>query len=78
MSGWVEVNGALTREFRYRDFNEAFAFMTRVAVLAEEHQHHPEWTNVWNKVMIRLSTHEAGGTVTDKDWRLAEAIDKVA
>lgn len=78
MSSWVEVNGALTREFRYRDFNEAFAFMTRVAVLAEEHQHHPEWTNVWNKVMIRLSTHEAGGTVTDKDWRLAEAIDKVA
>lgn len=78
MSGWVEVNGALAREFRYRDFNEAFAFMTRVAVLAEEHQHHPEWTNVWNRVMIRLSTHEAGGTVTDKDWRLAKAIDKVA
>lgn len=67
----------LTRTFMFKDFSEAFAFMTRVALLAEKQDHHPEWTNVWNKVEIRLSTHDAGDIVTDKDKKLAEAIDKL-
>lgn len=75
MSGWTEDGGALTRRFVFRDFNEAFGFMARVALLADKQDHHPEWTNVWNRVDIRLSTHSAGNTVTDKDRQLASAID---
>lgn len=78
MNGWTEADGALSRTFLFRDFSEAFAFMTRVALLAEQHQHHPDWSNAWNKVVIRLSTHDAKGTVTEKDRRLAEAIDGIA
>jgi len=78
MSTWTETDGKLCRTFSFRDFNEAFAFMTRVALVAEKQNHHPEWTNVWNTVTIRLSTHDAGGTVTDKDRRLAAAIDTIA
>lgn len=78
MSAWVEAQGALSRTFRFADFSEAFAFMTRVALLAEQHGHHPEWTNVWNTVTIRLSTHDAGNAVTEKDHRLAAAIDRLA
>jgi 4a-hydroxytetrahydrobiopterin dehydratase len=77
MSAWVEAQGALCRTFRFADFSEAFASMTRVALLAEQHGHHPEWTNVWNTVTIRLSTHDAGGAVTEKDHRLAAAIDRL-
>lgn len=65
---------AIRRDFRFRDFNEAWGFMTRVALLAERHDHHPDWSNVWNQVAIRLSTHDAGG-VTERDVRLAQAID---
>lgn len=72
---WVEESGALVRRFVFRDFNEAFGFMTRVALLADKQDHHPEWTNVWNRVEIRLSTHSAGNVVTDADRRLASAID---
>ena len=68
----------LVKTFTFADFSEAFAFMTRVALLAEKANHHPEWSNVWNRVSIKLSTHDAGNVVTEKDRRLAEAIDEVA
>ncbi len=74
---WIEKDNNLYREFIFRDFSEAFAFMVRVAMLAEQQQHHPRWTNVWNKVEIWLGTHEAGNTVTGKDNRLAAAIDQL-
>ena len=74
---WTETADALTRTFTFRDFSEAFAFMTRVAILAEKMDHHPEWSNVYNKVMIRLSTHDAGNVVTEKDRQLAAAIDRL-
>jgi len=65
---------ALHREFRFRDFSEAWGFMCRVALLAEAQAHHPDWSNVWNTVRITLTTHDAGG-LTDKDRTLARAID---
>lgn len=79
---WKQVKegstSRLERTFMFADFSEAFAFMTRVAMLAEKANHHPEWSNVWNRVSIRLSTHDAGNVVTDKDLKLADAIDSVA
>lgn len=72
---WEEKNNKLHRIFQFKDFSEAFGFMTRVAILAEVHQHHPEWSNVWNKVEINLCTHEEGDKITDLDRRLAKAID---
>jgi 4a-hydroxytetrahydrobiopterin dehydratase len=72
---WQEENNSLYRKFTFRDFNEAFAFMTRVALIAEKMNHHPKWTNVWNTVEVWLSTHDAGDVVTDKDRKLAEKID---
>ena len=72
---WKEENSSLCATFTFKDFNEAFAFMTRVALIAEKMDHHPTWTNTWNKVEIRLSTHDAGNIVTDKDRNLAAAID---
>ncbi len=74
---WEEKNNKLQRTFTFKDFVHAFSFMTRVAFIAEKMNHHPEWTNVWNKVSFTLSTHDAGDVVTDKDRKLAEAIDKV-
>jgi 4a-hydroxytetrahydrobiopterin dehydratase len=74
---WQEKNNTLYRQFTFKDFSEAFAFMTRVALLAESMNHHPNWSNVWNKVEITLSTHDAGDIVTDKDRKLAKAIDKL-
>ena len=74
---WKEGNNSLTRTFEFKDFSEAFAFMTRVALIAEKMNHHPEWTNVYNKVSFKLSTHDAGNTVTDRDRKLAAAIDKL-
>lgn len=74
---WKEENNSLRRSFTFSDFSEAFAFMTRVALIAEKMGHHPEWKNVYNKVDISLSTHDAGNTVTAKDLKLAEAIDKL-
>jgi 4a-hydroxytetrahydrobiopterin dehydratase len=65
---------ALTRGFEFADFSQAFAFMTRVALLAEQHDHHPDWANVYNKVAITLTTHEADG-LSERDFRLAAAID---
>ena len=74
---WKEENNALRATFRFRDFTEAFAFMTEVAFHAEKMNHHPEWSNVWATVNISLSTHDAGDIVTEKDRKLAEAIDGV-
>lgn len=72
---WQESNNALYRKFQFADFSEAFAFMTRVAMMAEKADHHPRWTNVWNTVEIWLNTHDAGNTITDKDRTMAKAID---
>ena len=72
---WVEENNTLKRQFQFADFSEAFAFMTRVAMLAEKANHHPYWTNVYNRVEIQLSTHDAGNVVTQKDYDLAAQID---
>ena len=77
MSDWKEENNALHRSFEFRDFSEAFAFMTRVALAAEKMDHHPEWKNVYNKVTIKLNTHDAGDIVTEKDHKLAKLIDKL-
>lgn len=74
---WDETKDALYKRFQFKDFSEAFAFMTRVAMEAEKMDHHPKWTNVWNTVEIWLSTHDAGNTVTEKDRRLAAKIDKL-
>lgn len=74
---WTTKDNALHGEFRFPDFTTAFAFMTEVAFAAEAANHHPEWTNVYNRVSIRLTTHDAGNTVTDKDHRLAAAVDKI-
>jgi 4a-hydroxytetrahydrobiopterin dehydratase len=74
---WTHEKNRLKKSFTFKDFSEAFAFMTRVALLAEKTNHHPTWTNTYNKVDIELSTHDAGDIVTDKDRRLAEAIDKI-
>lgn len=69
-----EGRDAITRSFAFADFSEAFAFMTRVALLAEKADHHPEWSNVWNRVEIALTTHDAGG-LSHRDIEMAEAID---
>ncbi|MDB5705276.1 MAG: phhB [Sphingomonas bacterium] len=69
-----EARDAITRTFTFADFSEAFAFMTRVALLAEKADHHPEWSNVWNRVVILLTTHEASG-LSSRDVAMAEAID---
>ena len=74
---WTETDNKLYRKFEFADFSEAFAFMTRVAIEAEKMNHHPLWSNVWNKVEIWLSTHDAGDVVTEKDKKLAECIDKL-
>jgi 4a-hydroxytetrahydrobiopterin dehydratase len=74
---WKEEDNKLKQTFKFKDFQEAFAFMTRVAFLAEAAQHHPNWSNVYNTVEIELTTHDAGNTVTDKDRELAKAIDKL-
>jgi 4a-hydroxytetrahydrobiopterin dehydratase len=75
--GWTQEDGAILRSYRFRDFAEAFAFLTRVALHAEKVDHHPEFTSVWNRVDFRLTSHDAGG-VTERDLALAEAIDALA
>ncbi len=74
---WKEQDNALVAELHFKDFVEAFAFMTEVAVLAEQLEHHPEWSNVYNRVSIRLTTHDAGNTITEKDRNLAAAISEL-
>ena len=79
LKGWSEVSGrdAITRKFTFKDFSEAFGFMTRAALVAEKMDHHPEWFNVYKTVEVTLSTHDAGG-VTQLDIALAEAMDRIA
>ena len=72
---WTEKNNALHKTFEFKDFVTAFGFMTKVAFTAEKMNHHPEWKNVYNKVEITLCTHDKGNTITDKDRKLAKAID---
>lgn len=72
---WAEVNNSLYKKIVFSNFSQAFAFMTRVAIEAEKMDHHPLWTNVYNRVEIWLSTHDAGDIVTDKDRALAQKID---
>jgi len=72
---WEEKNNALFRKFQFKNFSEAFAFMTRVALEAEKMDHHPNWTNVYNTVEITLNTHSEGDIVTEKDRKLAKKID---
>ena len=72
---WKEENNKLYKKFTFKNFSEAFAFMTRVAIEAEKMDHHPTWTNTWNAVEISLNTHSAGNTVTEKDRELAKKID---
>jgi 4a-hydroxytetrahydrobiopterin dehydratase len=79
LTGWTEVSGrdAIRRSLTFGDFSQAFGFMSRVAMMAEKLDHHPEWSNVYNRVEVTLSTHDAGG-VTDLDIRLARFIDSLA
>ncbi len=79
LNGWSEASGrdAIVKKFTFKDFNQAFGFMTRAALVAEKMDHHPEWFNVYKTVEVTLSTHDAGG-VTELDVKLAEAIDKIA
>ena len=74
---WQETDNKLYKSFQFKDFSEAFSFMTRVALRAEKMDHHPTWTNTYNKVEIWLNTHDAGDIVTDKDRKLAEKIDSI-
>lgn len=74
---WQEQDNRLSRTFTFKNFSEAFSFMTRVAMLAEQQAHHPNWSNVWNTVKIELTTHDAGNTITEKDRKLAQSIDKL-
>jgi 4a-hydroxytetrahydrobiopterin dehydratase len=74
---WTEKNNKLYKKFEFKDFSEAFSFMTRVALIAEKMDHHPTWTNTYNSLEIWLSTHDAGDTVTDKDQKLAKNIDQL-
>lgn len=75
LEGWSFQDDGIEKTYEFRDFISAFSFMTRVAIEAEKMSHHPEWSNVYNKVVIRLTTHDAGG-LTDSDFKLAEIIDK--
>ena len=77
LPGWSCVDGKLHKDLRFRDFNEAFGFMARVALVAEKRDHHPDWSNSWNKVAIDISSHDAGG-LTQRDFDLAAAIDAIA
>lgn len=78
LPGWARVDGrsAIAKRFQFADFSEAWGFMSRVALLAESQNHHPEWFNVWSRVEITLSTHDAGG-LSARDVKLAEAIEKL-
>ncbi|MGR3541098.1 MAG: 4a-hydroxytetrahydrobiopterin dehydratase [Hasllibacter sp.] len=77
LPGWTERDGALRRRYRFQDFGEAFAFMTRCALLAEKVDHHPDWRNVWSRVDVALSTHDANG-ITALDVEMAKAMDALA
>ena len=77
LEGWRHENDALCRDFVFDDFVKAFSFMTRVALFAEKMDHHPNWVNIYNRVSIQLTSHDAGNTVSSKDIRLAKMIDEM-
>ena len=77
LPGWTVESGALRREYRFTDFSQAFGFMARAALAAERLDHHPDWSNSWNRVTVSLSTHDAGG-ITTLDFRLAHAMEALA
>ena len=77
LEGWRHENGALCRDFVFDDFVQAFSFMTRVALFAEKMDHHPNWVNIYNRVSIQLTSHDAGNTVSSKDIRLAKMINEM-
>ncbi|MBC7418287.1 MAG: 4a-hydroxytetrahydrobiopterin dehydratase [Pedobacter sp.] len=77
MIDWKEENNSLSRSFKFKNFIEAWSFMTKVAMVAEKMDHHPEWSNVYNTVNITLTTHDKGNTITDKDRELAKKIDEL-
>ena len=77
LPGWAVKAGKLHREFQFKDFSAAFGFMTRAALSAEQMNHHPEWFNVWNKVIVDLNTHDAGG-ITARDFELAAKMNELA
>ena len=77
LPGWSLAGGKLRRDFLFRDFSEAFGFMARAALAAEKLDHHPDWSNVWNRVTVELWTHDAGG-LTELDFQLAEAMNRLA
>jgi 4a-hydroxytetrahydrobiopterin dehydratase len=74
---WKEENNSLQKVFEFKDFVAAFAWMTQAAIWAEKYNHHPEWSNVYNKVNVKLTTHDAGNTVTEKDRKLASKMDQL-
>lgn len=74
---WLETDNSLCRELEFRSFSQAISFMVQVALIAEKHDHHPTWSNVYNKVSIKLNTHEAGNRITEKDHNLAREIDAI-
>ncbi len=74
---WTEKDNKLVGEFVFEDFSQAWAFMTEVAILAERKNHHPDWTNVWNRVVITLTTHDEGDIITEKDRKMADSISKI-
>lgn len=78
MNNWTEKNDQLQATFEFKDFITAFAFMTEVAFAAEQQQHHPNWSNVYNTVEFKLNTHDAGDKVTEKDHKLAAKIDEIS
>jgi 4a-hydroxytetrahydrobiopterin dehydratase len=75
---WKEIDNALIKQFEFKNFIEAFSFMTKVALIAEKMNHHPEWKNVYNKVEIKLTSHDKGNIVTERDKNLANAIDELS
>ena len=77
MMNWTEKDNKLVGEFVFEDFSQAWAFITEVAILAERKNHHPDWTNVWNRVVITLTTHDEGDIVTEKDRKMADSISKI-
>jgi 4a-hydroxytetrahydrobiopterin dehydratase len=74
---WNTTPAGLTRTFLFRDFNEAFAFMTQVAAVAEKQKHHPDWRNCWNRVEVTLCTHDQGNAITESDHKLAASINEI-
>jgi 4a-hydroxytetrahydrobiopterin dehydratase len=77
MMNWTEKDNKLVGEFVFEDFSQAWAFMTEVAILAERKNHHPDWRNTWNRVVITLTTHDEGDIITEKDRKMADGISKI-